>query len=498
MQDKRKSLAAKIQEYHFELRHVMVLFIILVGSQIIISISQRSSLQNFLFQTQGWYQRDSAERFANLTATSLELLLETTTQEAVREERERQKLIQAFNIIFSQQLLMQHVDEACVLVSQGGRIFAIDNGDVLYRYFFESLSEPPAPELPHPAAIQMYSQYKDSLRASEKILSVLEGRQTFHVFVPFIPKGEFAGVLYIKNAPDFGFITQQIFASFSESSLLFTGMILLGFIFMFFISSYTVQERDDAHRMLYREREAQLKERIDHQKETQFTKRIYHTHHKAEKVMGFIKEDLHNISSNNIEEVKYRVTKYANFISRVIYDMKWYEPPLQTIRNQLFRTDLNEVVTFIVEHICMRVARHSDLYAFQLDLDPAVPAVPVNEFVVWEILEPLLQNAMDHSGQQPIRIMVQTKHFADQNLSKVFIVDDGPGIPEELLQVNSEGIKRLFLENISTKENHHNSGYGCYLAFEIARQRCGWYLDAANLPGGGCRFTLTIPHEGRA
>ena len=48
-------------------------------------------------------------------------------------------------------------------------------------------------------------------------------------------------------------------------------------------------------------------------------------------------------------KLRNRVSKYSNFISRVIYDMKWYDPPLQTIRNPIFRTDLNEVIQFIVE-----------------------------------------------------------------------------------------------------------------------------------------------------
>ena len=39
--------------------------------------------------------------------------------------------------------------------------------------------------------------------------------------------------------------------------------------------------------------------------------------------------------------------------------MKWYDPPVQTIRNAAFRTDLNEVIRFIVENIFNRTARKS-------------------------------------------------------------------------------------------------------------------------------------------
>jgi signal transduction histidine kinase len=210
--------------------------------------------------------------------------------------------------------------------------------------------------------------------------------------------------------------------------------------------------------------------------------------------MGFIKEDLRILSPGNIEDVKYRVTKYANYMSRVIYDMKWYEPPLHVTRNPMFQTNLNEVIRFMVENICLRVARKSGRYRFKLDLDEALPPVPVNEFVVWEIFEPLLQNSMDHSGDDEVTISVCSHYDHAMRRSSVTIADNGGGILPELLQPNEAGIKRIFLENVSTKSNGQNSGYGCYLAYEISRQRCGWDLDVENVAEGGCRFTLVIPN----
>ena len=261
---------------------------------------------------------------------------------------------------------------------------------------------------------------------------------------------------------------------------------------MFLISSYTLSERNLAQEQLYMQREQQLKERIDYQKEALFTKRIYHTHHKAEKVMGFIKEDLYALGKQNIEEIRGRVMKYANFISRVIYDMKWYDPPLQTIRNPLFKTDINGVIRFIVDNICLRITKDSTPHKYEMELDESMPPVPINEFVVWEILEPLFQNSMDHNPNAVITITVKTEYVAPENKSLIIISDDGVGFPEALLQPAENGLKRIFLENVSTKENENNSGYGCYLAYEISKQRCGWQLDAENLPEGGCRFILTI------
>ncbi len=488
-------LAENLRQYHFELKHVLVLFIIVVASQILVSFVQKGSLQDFLERTQDWYQRDSAEQIANLAATSLELLLETASSGPQQSPEGRQKIVQAFNIIFSQQLLIENIEEACVLVASGDRVMAIDNGAVMYDYFFENRANLPPSDLSHAEAVQAYSRLRGALLSTEQIHSVREGKQTFHVFAPFVPKGEYAGAVYIKNKPDFGFVTKEIIASYNQSSLVFAGMILFGLVAMLYISSQTVRERDETQKLLSKEREHQLKERIHYQKEAQFAKRIYHTHHKAEKVMGFIKEDLHSISTENIEAVKYRMTKYANFMSRVIYDMKWYEPPIHAIRNPVFSTNLNEVLRFIIDNICLRVATQSDKFKFALDLDEHLPGVPVNEFVVWEIFEPLLRNSMEHSGERAVTISVQTRYAPERKQSRVRIADNGRGIQPGLLEANAEGVKRLFLENISTKENGQNSGYGCYLSYEISKQRCGWELDVENLPAGGCQFIVTIPHE---
>jgi hypothetical protein len=40
-----------------------------------------------------------------------------------------------------------------------------------------------------------------------------------------------------------------------------------------------------------------------------------------------------------------------------------------------------------------------------------------------------------------------------------------------------------------------HSGYGCYIAYQLAVGKCGWDLDAENLAEGGCRFMIKIRNE---
>lgn len=489
----RKELFQKIKEYHFQLKHLLVLFIVLIFFQIIISYIQKISLQKLLDQTQNWYQQDSAEQLANLTTTSLELLLESYSLGSSFSREDQRNLIQAFNIILSQQFIQHNVDQMCILVERDSAVYVLDDGMKLYNHFYaaEELAKPD--EARFADIIAAYRPVVRDIREKEEIVTLHRAGQVFDIFVPLVPHGEYSGTVFLKIRPDFTFISRQFSSSYDETAIIFSALILFGLMAMFYISSYTLRERDEAQELLFAEKEERLRSEIDHQKESLFTKRIYHTHHKAEKVMGFIKEDLRDINAENIGDIKYRVTKYANFISRVIYDMKWYDPPLQTIRNPIFRTSLNEVVDFIIHHIFFRVSSQSSRIVIETDLDDSMPRVSINEFVVWEILEPLIQNSFDHAPDGPIRILLRTHHESSSRTSFVIIEDNGKGIAPELLQTSPDGIKKIFQENISTKSDTVNSGYGCYLAHEIAR-RCGWKLDVENRNSGGCRFIIKIVH----
>lgn len=487
-----KKILDRFREYHFEFKHLTVLFIVIFAFQLIISIINKISITNFLNTTQEWYQKDSAERLANLTTTSIELLLETIDPQKVLSDQESKRITQSFDIIFSQQTLQHNVEALCILVNKGDSVIAIDEGSDLYSYLVtEDLSFTGIKEK-YAQAISLYMPIKNQVESQEQIQTILTNRKSYNIFVPFVLRGEVIGALYMKNSPDFSFITDQIISGYDETSLIYLSLILLGLLAMYFISSYTVKERDEAQKLLFDEHEENLKKQINYQKELVFTKRIYHTHHKAEKIMGFIKEDLRQLASENIDEVKYRVAKYSNFISRVIYDMKWYDPPIQTIRNQLFQTNLNEVINFLVNHIFLRIAKKTNAFTINLSLDENLPTVPVNEFVVWEILEPLIQNSIDHGGEQNLQIAITSQYDQANRKSLIIISDNGKGISPELLKIEEDGRKYLFHENVSTKKSDIPTiGYGCYIAYEIAK-RCGWNLDVENLPLAGCRFVISI------
>lgn len=488
----KNRIANKISKYRFEFRHITVLLVVLISFQIILSFIQKSSLSSFLNKTQVWYQRDSAERMANLSTTSLELLVGNMNNDVDRTEEQEQKIVQAFDIIFSQQLLEPNVEETCLIILKGNVPSVINEGNDFYNFLTKTSTNIDAKNKSE-KALKLFITNFESLKRSEEIFTVLDSSNTFHILVPFIPYGEFVGAFYMRNKPNFEFITQEVLSNYNEVALIYTSLIFLGLLAMYYISSFTVKERDEARELFFEEKEQHLKDSIDHEKESMFTKRIYHTHHKAEKVMGFIKEDLRMLNSQNIEETKDRTTKYANFVSRVIYDMKWYDPPIQTIRNQVFSTDINGAVKFIVNNLFLRLSKSTNIFSFDLNLDNSIPNVHVNEFVVWEILEPLIQNSIDHSTRENIIVKIETKYDHENKKSRIYISDNGKGLDSFLMDLDEKGIKKIFSENVSTKfVEERNSGYGCYIAFQMATVRCGWKMDAENLIDGGCKFSIEI------
>ncbi|MFA5803980.1 MAG: ATP-binding protein [Melioribacteraceae bacterium] len=491
----KNQLFENLKKYHFEFKHLTVLFIGLIIFQFVLSYVHKTSLHDFVENTQDWFQKHSAEKFANLSTTTLELLLETSKLKTPVNESDKRQIIQFFDIILNQQILQQNVEEICLLVNDGKKIRAIDDGRVLFSFIFNQKIKMPDAAERHKQAIKFYDSIKTELMNKEQIINILSDKQTYHIFVPFVPSGEFVGALYMRNTADVSFIQREIVSNYEETSLIYSALFLLGLLAMYYISTYTVKERDETQKLLLEEHERSIKQEIEHYKEAMFTKRIYHTHHKAEKVMGFIKDDLRMLSPENINEIKYRVSRYSSFISRVIYDMKWYDPPIQTIRNTAFKTDLNEVIRFIVEHIFNRTACKSGSFKIKMNLDEKVPPIGINEFVVWEVIEPLIQNSVDHGGDIDLIINVITKYNSEEQTTTLVISDNGSGILPYLMEKDESGIKKLFLENVSTKTEGQSTGYGCYIAYEISKQRCGWSIDVENLDAGGCKFTIVIPHS---
>jgi signal transduction histidine kinase len=116
-----------------------------------------------------------------------------------------------------------------------------------------------------------------------------------------------------------------------------------------------------------------------------------------------------------------------------------------------------------------------------------VPTVRSDPGRLMQVLLNLLSNAREAIARtdRPGKIVVRTAAARDEGQSRVAIevIDDGPGIPEAILN-------RVFEPFFTTREE--GTGYGLYLAAQILKEQ-GGRITARNNPDRGATFTLWLP-----
>lgn len=110
------------------------------------------------------------------------------------------------------------------------------------------------------------------------------------------------------------------------------------------------------------------------------------------------------------------------------------------------------------------------------------PVVKGRPALLGQVFLNLIRNAVEAmDGQGTVRISVSV----DGDLARVIVADTGPGLPDELLRT-------LFLEPRTTKCAEGGTGLGLFLSNQVLA-KFGGAITAANQPGGGAMFTVTLP-----
>lgn len=482
-----ENLVVKLSKRNrFEFKQITIVFLAIIVLQIIFSFVNRSMLTRYLTDYQNSYQINVTNEITHITESYFSQLTTELSDTAAN------KII--LHKLFTFLSKSNNIVDFSLIAEKNGKLFTFSDENRLFSFLYQKDAGTNSFTQPGISINQLLGKIPPGFFKTNSEFIALQNDDRYYSVQPITVQGIFSGYLFLKYKVNTSAVKKEIISSYTETTYIYLSIVLLGMLGLYYIATYTAVERDEVQEALIEEHEDNVKNQIVYEKESLFTKRIYHTHHKAEKVMGFIKEDLRQINKDNIEEIRYRVIKYSNFISRVIYDMKWYDPPLHTIRNSYFNTNINEIIRFIIDNIFNRITSANKMFEFHLHLDSSVPAIPINEFVVWEVLEPIMQNSIDHGGDTFLNIEIFTQLNEFDDYIDLIIRDDGKGIPQELLEKNDDGISYIFLENVSTKKiTGQNSGYGCYIAYTIATERCGWTVQVDNLQPKGCQFTFKIP-----
>ena len=107
---------------------------------------------------------------------------------------------------------------------------------------------------------------------------------------------------------------------------------------------------------------------------------------------------------------------------------------------------------------------------------------------IHQIMINLVQNAVDVLAERSDGV-IEIAARADDATATVVVADNGTGIP-------AENFNKIFDPFFTTKPIGRGTGLGLYVSYGLA-QKQGGTLTAANRPGGGAQFTLTVPIHDR-
>ena len=136
---------------------------------------------------------------------------------------------------------------------------------------------------------------------------------------------------------------------------------------------------------------------------------------------------------------------------------------------------------------CARVAllRGGAVVEFEVKLDESVGQIPTDAEMVRQILDNLLNNAIDALGEQQGKVMVTTRRAGEQ--VTVEVADTGGGVPPALLA-------KIFDPFFSTKGPGKGYGLGLSICLTLA-ESLGGGINLESKTGEGSRFRLWLPRR---
>jgi signal transduction histidine kinase len=185
-------------------------------------------------------------------------------------------------------------------------------------------------------------------------------------------------------------------------------------------------------------------------------------------------------------------------------DLQWVEPILRN--TQLLQVRLEHLMATVrggpmvlqTLEIAPVIREAADLFLKGTDprgcrmkleerFEDALPSVRADAGRLIQVLLSLFGNAQEAiaatRNEGRITVWTRTSHDQEKDWVLIDVADDGPGIPDALLD-------RIFDPYVTTKET--GTGFGLYLASENLREQHG-RLTVCNRPDGGACFTVWLP-----
>src|SRR6266566_3920511 len=155
---------------------------------------------------------------------------------------------------------------------------------------------------------------------------------------------------------------------------------------------------------------------------------------------------------------------------------------VRATEREVTRVNLNDVVRGALDLVSYRFGVDEITVGGQLDV--SLPPVQGDAIKLEQVLVNLLANAIDALRRvKPPRQLTVDTWAADARVF-VAVADNGEGVAPDIAP-------RLFRPFATTK-GHRGTGLGLYISRQIARE-AGGDLALVSAPGGGARFSLSLP-----
>jgi signal transduction histidine kinase len=244
---------------------------------------------------------------------------------------------------------------------------------------------------------------------------------------------------------------------------------------------------------LIRQREAaQAQEQLIEEERSAFHLEARKVVHEANNPLGIINNYLHILgmklgegheAQEEIDIIKEEIERVGKIILRMRDIPEGLEQQKRTV-------DINQLISDL-DKLFQASLFPSNNISSTLDLDRNIPAIRTQRSHMKQILTNLIKNAAE-ALQEGGNIAITTRDNAYLNgkaFVEIQIVDDGPGIPAEIMQ-------QLFTPVTSTKDSSH-SGLGLAIVKNLIDELSG-HISCTSNPGQGTRFQLYLPRTGMA
>lgn len=176
----------------------------------------------------------------------------------------------------------------------------------------------------------------------------------------------------------------------------------------------------------------------------------------------------------SLSSVQSQVNRCADITHNLLNLARTWKPVRQP-------TDLNRCVEDMAR-LVEREAKPNNI-ALIRDFEASLPKVPLDPPLFRQAVLNLLVNAVQAVGKDG-NVTVRTGRAPDGDVF-VRVMDDGPGIP-------AANLSRVFDPFFTTKAPGKGTGLGLSITQRIV-DRLGGFISAANQPGKGAAFTISLP-----